>query len=210
MPNTLSCPLCLESGLRATLVENRYAQCPRCALRFLAPEFRLHGNDEKERYLLHTDDPHDQGYQKYLKPLYDAICERIPVSSHGLDYGCGRAPVLGNMLEEKGYSISGYDPFFAPSLKVLDVAYDFIITTEVVEHFFHPQEEFQRLRKLIKSGGTLGIVTRLYDGVNFSEWFYRRDPTHVSLYSRQTFSWIADSLGWSEVLFIDNKTIILK
>jgi hypothetical protein len=206
---TLNCPLCLQEGITPSLVENRYAECPCCALRFLSPEFHLNESEEKERYLLHTDDVNDKGYEQYLWSLYEAISQRLTIPSQGLDYGCGRASVLGRMLEEKGHSLTLYDPFFKPNTNALKRNYDFVFATEVIEHFFHPALEFQRLRALTKPGGFLGIMTRLCDGEDFENWFYRRDPTHVSFFSQRTFNWIAKNLGWTGVTFIGNKTILL-
>jgi hypothetical protein len=57
------------------------------------------------------------------------------------------------MLEEKGHSLTLYDPFFKPNTNALKRNYDFVFATEVIEHFFHPALEFQRLRALTKPGG---------------------------------------------------------
>jgi hypothetical protein len=102
------------------------------------------------------------------------------------------------MLEERGYSVALYDPFFAPDRTVLARTYDFVVCTEAAEHFRRPREEFERLASLLKSGGVLGLMTEvLKDDEALERWWYLRDPTHVSFYRMQTLSWLAHRFGWS-------------
>ena len=67
------------------------------------------------------------------------------------------------MLEEQGYRMSLYDPFFAPSPDALERRYDFITCTETVEHFYQPGKEFRRLDRLLRSGGWLGVMTEMLE-----------------------------------------------
>ena len=43
----------------------------------------------------------------------------------------------------------------------------------------------------------------------FSRWHYKQDPTHVSFFSRETFTWLAARDGLT-VEFIGNDVIILQ
>jgi hypothetical protein len=63
---------------------------------------------------------------------------------------------------------------------------------------------------MLNPGGTLYISTLLYhDSIPFANWHYRRDPTHVFLYRRETFSWIAEHFGFDK-LEIQGRVIALK
>jgi SAM-dependent methyltransferase len=102
------------------------------------------------------------------------------------------------MLEEQGFPMRIFDPFFAPDTEALDHDYDFITCTETAEHFFDPGREFRRLDRLLRPGGWLGVMTEVVDeDRSFQEWYYVRDPTHVAFYRRSTLEWIATSFGWS-------------
>lgn len=75
--------------------------------------------------------------------------------------------------------------------------YDFITCTEAAEHFHHPAAEFGRLAPLPAPGGWLALMTSfLNDDVQFAQWHYRRDPTHVVFYRPATFRHLARLYGW--------------
>ncbi len=93
--------------------------------------------------------------------------------------------------------MSVYDPFFAPDPAVLDGSYDFITCTETVEHFFSPADEFERLNKMLRNGGWLGVMTEMRNDSSFENWWYTRDPTHVCFYRVETMEWIALHFGWT-------------
>ena len=116
----------------------------------------------------------------------------------GLDYGCGPGPALAAMLEEAGLEMALYDPFFEADRAVLGRDYDVITMSEVAEHLFDPAAEFQRLDRLLKPGGWLGVMTCFQtDDERFANWHYRRDPTHVVFYRPLTLQVIAEQRGWS-------------
>jgi hypothetical protein len=101
------------------------------------------------------------------------------------------------MLEEQGFRMQVYDPYFSPDERVLERAYDFITCTETVEHFYYPNREFKRLNRLLRDGGWLGVMTEMLESdEQFHDWWYRRDPTHVCFYRRETMNWIAQEFGW--------------
>ena len=203
------CPLCSSREPRNFFADTRYFECPSCKLRFVLPQFHLSIEEEVKRYKLHDHPESDPGYENYLRPLYDCLCARFAPPARGLDFGSGPASVLGKTLVQAGFKITSYDPFFAPQLSSLSSAYDFTFAAEVTEHFKMPGDEFKKLRTLTKVSGALGIMTQLYDGVDFANWYYRCDPTHISFYSRATFHWIQKHFGWNHVEIYGNKTIIL-
>ncbi|WP_258867986.1 class I SAM-dependent methyltransferase [Alkalilimnicola ehrlichii] len=101
------------------------------------------------------------------------------------------------MLEEKGRSVALYDPFFAPDRAALQTQYDFLVCSEVAEHFHQPAEEFVRLNSLLKPGGVLAVMTNLLaPSIDFGGWHYRRDPTHVVFYTEPTMRWLSKRHGW--------------
>jgi len=164
---------------------------------FLDPAQRLDPEAEKARYDSHQNDPTDDRYVGFLKRLAIPLSERLLPGARGLDYGCGPGPTMSAMLAEKGFHVDNYDPFYFPDESLLSKTYDFISCSETVEHFFQPRREFERLSRLLRPGGSLGIMTEFLNDMDaFAEWWYHRDPTHVCFYSVKTLDWIAEWQGW--------------
>ena len=112
------------------------------------------------------------------------------------------------MFKEDGYIIDLYDPYFFPDVSCLNKKYDFITCTETVEHFYSPNKEFHTLNSLLEVGGWLGIMTNFYDdSINFNDWYYRKDPTHVVFYTEETFKFIASMMSWR--IEIPTKNVVL-
>ena len=104
-----------------------------------------------------------------------------------------------------------YDPYFFPDKTLLERKYDFITCTETAEHFYEANKEFNRLDSLLKEGGWLGIMTNLYnDSINFEDWYYRKDPTHVVFYTQQTLEAIALMMSWSIEIPANNIVLFKK
>jgi SAM-dependent methyltransferase len=191
-----ACPLC--GGDDVAHFDLEYYRCVRCELTFLDPHLRPDAASERARYDEHRNDPDDAGYRAFLQQLAAPLCDRLPSGARGLDYGCGPGPTLSVMLEEMGYDVALYDPFYADNAATLLDSYDFITCTEVAEHFFNPGAEFERLAGLLRPAGILGVMTEpLTDDVDFQRWHYRRDPTHVCFYRPATMQWIAQRFGWA-------------
>ncbi len=60
-------------------------------------------------------------------------------------------PALAHRLCEVRFSVALYDSIFAPDEDVLDVSYDVMCATEVVEHLHQPGPELERLWALLHS-----------------------------------------------------------
>lgn len=148
--------------------------------------------DEKKKYDMHENSPEDEGYRRFLSRLLEPMSERLTENSHGLDFGSGPGPTLSLMFEELGHEMSIYDVFYAPDESVFEKQYDFITSTEVVEHLRRPKIELERLWNSLKPGGWLGLMTQPVLGKErFPKWRYKDDPTHIRFYSELTFQWIA-------------------
>lgn len=193
----IRCPLCGEPDpYRLAAGRRTYWRCRACRLVHLDPS--LHPTLEQERaiYDLHENSVDDPAYRRFLWRTAQQVVMRIPRGAQGLDFGCGPGPALVAMLEEHGYRMRAYDPFYRPDPAPLALTYDFITCTEVAEHLHRPLREFGRLRALLRPGGLLVVQTRLaVDDAAFAEWSYCRDPTHVSFYDVESFGWLARLWG---------------
>ena len=206
----ISCPLCSskENFLFSEDKRRAYLRCKKCLLVFVEDQYILSESDEKAIYDLHENDVNDQGYRKFLSRLAKPLNEFIPPGSSGLDFGCGPGPALAEMLKEDGHNMSLYDLYYHPNQSSLKQKYDFITSTEVVEHIRDSKELFENFDSLLKGNGVLGLMTKLViDKDAFSNWHYKNDQTHIRFFSEGTFQWIAKKLGMKVNFF--NKDVII-
>lgn len=196
----IHCPLChsTEHTLYCAHETGEYRLCAECALVFVLPEAYLNEEEEKGRYDLHTNSPDDANYRKFLSKVLDPVCERVPKGSFGLDFGSGPGPTLSKMFEENGYEMRIYDHFYARNEEALEQRYDFITSTEVVEHLHDPSGVLDKLMGMLKPKGLLALLTQPYPPEEeFAKWYYKNDPTHVCFFSPATMQWLADKYGSS-------------
>jgi len=205
-----TCPLCLTKG--STLFHKEqirsYFQCPYCGLLYVPSCHHLSPAEEKKRYDTHTNHPDDPEYRAFLNRLVSPLLPYLSKGGKGIDYGSGPGPTLSLMFSELGFYMIDYDPFYANHIKVLEEEYDFLTCSETMEHFSNPKEEWELFLKLVKRGGWIGIMTQLYDReIDFSQWYYKNDPTHVSFYSKETFHWLVEEYNLK--LWFREKSVVL-
>ncbi|MGB0453133.1 MAG: class I SAM-dependent methyltransferase [Bacteriovoracaceae bacterium] len=189
----MDCPLCFShKKVIHFKSQNRvYYRCEICELIYLDSKCYLNADEEKAHYDCHENNLEDPNYRQYLKQFIDPLNEFLNKETSGLDFGCGRAPLLAKMCEELGHKMSYYDPFFYPDQSAIDKTYDFIIAVEVLEHLHRPKETLDQILSQLAQDGILSFVTELYsEKTDFEGWYYKNDPTHVIFFSEKTFSWL--------------------
>lgn len=224
-----TCPLCLGVSTRDFCSDRhrRYFHCDTCTLIFADPDTLLSSTAEKAVYDHHQNSPEDEGYRQFLSQLANPLSARLGKQPlHGLDFGSGPGSALPVLLQEKGYRMAVYDPYYAPDPAVLAQRFDFITCTEAIEHFYQPAREWRLLLGLLKPGGWLGLMTSLTTHIStkpatnqttdltvnvtdFAQWHYKNDPTHVSFFSHNTFQYLAERDALS-LEFIGPKVILLR
>lgn len=211
LPDGHHCPLCRHAAQPFHSDQYRsYNQCVECALVFVPSEYWLSPAEEKAYYDLHENSEQDAGYRRFLSRCADPLIATLPPASRGLDFGCGPAPLLARMLAEAGHQMALYDHFYYPDPDVLQEQYDFVVSTEVVEHLCAPQAELERLWALIHRHGVLALMTKLViSRERFANWHYIRDPTHIVFFSAATFEWLAQKFN-AELTFPAADVVFLR
>ena len=182
---------------RDKLGHREFIHCATCDAVFVPRRMHLGFPAQRERYLVHENDPLDQGYRDFLDRLLVELVPLLTPGSRGLDYGAGPGPALAMMMKERGFRMRIYDPIFHPDDGALDGPYDFVTCTETFEHLSSPTRDLDRIDALLEPGGWLGVMTGMpEDWSAFPEWGYHRDPTHIAFYSETTMRWIARRYGW--------------
>ena len=199
MNSAVACPLCGTTATHfASATQRSYLRCGNCQLIFVHPAQRIAPDVEIARYRQHNNTIENAGYVAFLMRLVNVIADHVPAGAHGLDYGCGPAPILGQLLTERGFPTPSWDPYFYPDPSVLQQRYDFLTCCEVVEHAADPHPLFTQLDSLAFPDAAIAIMTQLYDDVHdFSNWWYQRDVTHVSFFCAATMQWVARRFTWS-------------
>lgn len=204
----MNCTLCNTPLKRRA--DHQYFICDTCGAYVMDEKFYVTSEQEKNRYEEHNNDVNDEGYQKFVSPLTNAVLHRFDPHHKGLDYGSGTGPVVAKMLHDKGYDVKLYDPFFHPDEDYLNHQYDYIFSCEVFEHFIQPREELDKLLTLLNPGGYLLILTNLLVGKSpFKNWYYRNDPTHVFIFTPQTMHYIEKSFPLS-IEYMSDKLVVMK
>lgn len=195
--NPIRCPLCSAETLYPIQCKQRlYHRCEHCGLVHLEPAQRLSEADEKAIYDDHENEVDDLGYRRFLSRAFDEVLKHKPAPAKGLDFGCGPGPALVAMAQEAGYAMAKYDKYFHPEGSALTGQYDFITSTEVVEHLAAPLPILDRLWTLLAPGGLLILQTkRVLDDERFRSWHYRNDPTHITFFSNESFEWLGQRWG---------------
>lgn len=160
--------------------------------------------EEETRYKQHNNDVEDVHYQKFVSPITTAVLNDFTVNERGLDFGAGTGPVISKVLEDNGFKIVQYDPFFHKNPGLLNQSYHYIVCCEVIEHFHDPYEEFKLLKRLLLPNGKLYCMTNVYrNPINFETWYYKNDPTHVFIYQEETMHYLAKEFNFSDVKIND-------
>ena len=194
-----TCTVCKNNKIEFFLnIENLdYWQCKLCKATMLSPIHHISSNKEKKHYLKHNNEIDDTRYRDFLTNLIEPLKDKICVNDIGLDYGCGYAPALADILKKDGFNIELYDPFFFKNENIFFRKFNFITCSEVVEHFFKPYEEFNKIDGLPAGKSWFAVMTSfMTEDYLFKNWYYRRDPTHVVVYKKITFKVIANQRNW--------------
>ncbi len=203
-----NCPLCQQVSQVFYQQNNRlFFHCNNCHGIFLDKKLCLNKKEEQGRYELHNNDINDIHYQSFVSPITSNILKDFKPHHKGLDFGAGTGPVISKVLKDKHYQIEQYDPFFHPYPELLKQKYDYIAICEVIEHFNNPAKEFKLLHQLLHPKGKLYCMTDIFhSSMNFHQWYYKNDPTHIFIYQKETFEWIKKEFGFSDV-YIEGKLI---
>lgn len=208
-----ACRLCLSLDTILIFTNSKFRefyQCKVCGYTQVHSQNFVSAEAEKKRYLLHNNDVESEGYQNYLKPIIGEILNRQKPTDQGLDYGSGPSSVVAHLLHKYDFKMKSYDPLFLNDPEILKYTYDYVVCTEVIEHFQNPTQEFQKILKLLKPQGDLYLKTEMTDDVQeFSNWHYHRDFTHVGFFSQKSFQFLEGRWPLKLIKF-DSQFVIFK
>lgn len=209
----MECTLCQSKALEPVLSQvysGKSWQCSQCDLIFKNPEDYWGWEKQKQRYEFHHNSSEDTGYLQYFEQLLKPLGPFLKNIEQGLDWGSGPEPVLKKLLEQKNVKMNIYDPIYQSDEKVLQSQYSLITCTEVAEHFTNPQQSFTAINSCLQENAIFAGMTQFHQGPDhYANWWYVKDPTHVSFYSEKTMQWLSRWLNW-KILKLDSPVFIFQ
>lgn len=183
-----------------------FYRCPKCHFISKDERFLLDNLEEKSQYDMHENSMQNSGYvamfEKFIKNFL------LPFKTQGklLEFGCGPGPVLATLLQSRGFDVTKYDLFYYPDTTYKQKSFDIITSTEVLEHLQNPLEYFLHFKDILHQDGIICLMTLFVstDDREFLQWWYRRDPTHISFYHPKTIEYICQLLDM-KIKKIDEK-----
>jgi len=204
------CKICNEKtyDLYDAQFKITYYRCKACDFIYQDPKSHMPQALEKVEYDRHNNSIEDEAYVNMFKKFQEAF-EVYIEGKVTLEYGSGPEPVFTQVLRRDGYDVTPYDPYYLNDKNFKNKKYDLITSTEVFEHFSEPMKEIKLLDSLLKCGGVLAIMTQFpKEDDHFLDWWYRRDPTHISFYSVKSFEYICKAFNY-ELMYTNNKNYMI-
>lgn len=192
-----------------------YYCCTTCQFIFIDEDNIVSEKGELEQYKQHNNTIENVGYvnmfKEFIKRAINPFKKAVNIRKV-LDFGCGPGPVLAELLKEEGFEVDVFDPFFFPEITYQNKKYDLITSTEVFEHLSDPLKTLETLNNHLNKGGILAIMTLFHpeNQEEFKDWWYRRDPTHISFYTPRTFEYIAQKYEMEVVLTTGKNICVLQ
>jgi len=195
-----SCKICSNA---TSLIEDKkkllyYYRCTSCGFVFLDEAQRVDKIREKKQYDQHNNSLENEGYVAMFDKFIDlSITPYLQNIQTALDFGSGPTPVFSELLKRRGLEVDIYDLFYAPKKVYEEKSYDLITSTEVFEHLSKPLEVLELLTKHLNSNGYIVLMTKFppKEDDAFLNWWYRRDPTHISFFTPKSFEIMAEKVG---------------
>jgi hypothetical protein len=209
------CKICQENT--NVLIERKkellYYRCTSCGFLYLDDKFIIDEESEKSQYDMHENSFDSLGYVKMFEDFIEkAITPYEENIKNALEFGCGSGPVLAELLSRKGINVDKYDLYFYPEKVYEGKSYDLISSTEVFEHLQKPLEILEMLVEHTNNNGYIVLMTKFppKDDEEFLAWWYRRDPTHISFFTPQSFEVMAKKVGLKVLKTIDKNIVVFQ
>ena len=194
------CKICysLTSSIEDVKKELSYYRCCSCGFISLDDTQRVNEKQEKKQYDLHENSLENEGYVQMFEDFIElSISPYMKTIQTALDFGSGPTPVFSELLKRRGLEVDIYDLFYAPKKIYETKSYDLISSTEVFEHLSKPLDVLEILSKHLNPQGYIVLMTKFppKEDDDFLNWWYRRDPTHISFFTPKSFEIMADKVG---------------
>ena len=209
------CKICFEKTrtIRDKKKNIVYYRCCNCGFVSLENSAIVDSITEKKHYAKHNNSFESTGYVEMFERFIKEGVEPYLLSvKRVLDFGCGHTPVLAELLKRKALDVDIYDYYFYPEKRYETRQYDMIVSTEVFEHLSDPISILQGLVNSLDTKGYILLMTQFptKDDIEFLEWWYRRDITHISFFTPKSFELMAERVGLKVVKLMNDNIVVFQ
>ena len=212
LENCLICETECSSFLHQK-IQSKFYHCPHCELIFKDKNSYMDEESEHKHYAKHNNSIENVGYVAMFQDFLEKTILKDKVGTKSvLEFGSGPGPVLSELLKREGFEVEIYDKFFSPTKVYQNKKYDCITSTEVIEHIADPLTQLQFFNQHLHLGGRLCLMTQFHEDNEdtFVSWWYARDLTHITFFTKQTFVVLASLCGFRLIFCDDIKVVMLE
>lgn len=101
-----------------------------------------------------------------------------------IDYGCGKGEFV-KYMKTRLDTVAGYDPFAQEFSNIPGFKADVVSMVEVIEHTFHPYDELDEVRDMLKPNGLLFVETSFSDWVTVGHPYIDPEIGHSTIFSHK-------------------------
>ncbi len=203
----MKCTFCKNN---THLFDKKYRYCPKCQMIKLQKRYYINPQKEKKQYDNHNNSFECKGYVEMFENFLDFFWNKLPNKKTALDFGSGPNPVLAQIVKNRGFlKVDYFDKFYQPEKIYKNNSYDLITSTEVFEHLDDPLEILKLFKSILNKDGIIAVMTLFHTNneEDFKNWWYKRDPTHITFFTPHTFEALGDACGL-RVVDTDYKRVI--
>jgi len=209
------CKVCNAKTTTIEDIKNKlvYYRCRECGFLYLDDSHRVDAKEEKRKYDQHNNSLENEGYVQMFEDFIElAITPYLKNIKKVLDFGSGPEPVFSKLLERRGVEVEIYDLYYSPQKVYEGNRYDLITSTEVFEHLSRPLETLEFLVAHLNSNGYIVLMTKFppKEDKAFLDWWYRRDPTHISFFTPKSFEVMAEKVGLKVLKTINENIVVFQ
>jgi len=210
-----SCKICNAKTTQIEDVKKNlvYYRCRACGFVYLEESHRVSSTEEKRKYDQHNNSLENEGYVQMFEDFIElSIAPYLKKIQTVLDFGSGPTPVFAELLKQRGLEVDIYDLYYAPKRVYEGKSYDLITSTEVFEHLSKPLETLALLVGHLDTNGYIVLMTKFPPKGDkaFLDWWYRRDPTHISFFTPKSFEVMAQKVGLNVLKTINENIVIFQ
>lgn len=211
----MKCKICdhATTGFSNPRLKKEYTLCSHCELISVEKAFIVSNESEKAQYDNHHNSLENLGYVQMFENFLDFFWDELTCKDIScLDFGSGPTPVLGELIQRRGAKVDCYDKFYQSEKIFTGKSYDVITSTEVFEHLENPLQILDFLTSHLKENGILAIMTLFHqnDKDLFLNWWYPRDPTHITFYTPKTLEILGEKCGLKVMKTDKTRVLIFK
>lgn len=231
--STYSCPSCSNTENREWGKSNGYTlvRCDSCGLISVFPMPIETADIYNETYFASGEEHGYVDYDRDKEPMrrtLESYLERVEqeLGRKGklLDVGCATGYFM-DIARKRGWEVEGVEiseyatgignlkgltihAGILESINLEEKSFDVVTLFDVVEHLMDPKSAIMEVKRLLKKGGIIAVLTpdagSLWARVLGKRWNMVVPPEHLVLFNRKNFGNLLTSIGLTPILVTNN------